>query len=449
MANSFTQQLNPAPTHQRVSREETANHNQSVQPSPEGEAIHRLPRLLRLTGFLEQDTLDRSAPITNSTAAHAPASTLAPLNSIRNIMSTSSSSFPSHGPTVIPRHVLPRSGRNSPPPAGQDTGVAHTPTSAGPDHSSRSMVGDNPVAYAIGDRLPHLSYRPQSAPDNSMSEHALASGRSDYPSRPADSENHLAYASNIESQYPHNATQGVSENRTSDDTNRAYQGVPDNRTPHHTNPQGQYTAVEPSSSYNVAQRWDSSTRVSAYQEPYRPYSNNGPHYPGQYQEPVQDGRSMPAGYDAPPHHSLHDGRGYSQQPPPPSYRHHSYQDSRGYPQQQQQPPPVTRHHSYNDERGYMQQQHPAPSHHSYQDSRGYSQQQHPPAPSQHPYQDSRGYPQQQPPHTAHYPYHDGRSYPQDQPPTAQPPLRQSAPRQRTAIACKYCRRRKVCSWSSI
>ncbi|TGO34837.1 hypothetical protein BHYA_0180g00140 [Botrytis hyacinthi] len=445
MSYSFSQNIRLAPTHQRVSREETADHHQSVQPSPEGETIHRSPRLARLTGFSEQGVLDRIASITNTTASHAPTSIMATLNSIPTTMSTYSSSFPSHGPIgpiAIPRHLLPTSGANhSSPPAGRDASVAHTPTSAGPDNSSRSAAWDNPVAHAIDNRLPHPSYRPQSAPDNSMSEHALAGGRSDYPSRPVGSETPLAYASNNESQYPHNATQGVSENRTSHDTNRAYQGIPDdrvsrrtsytpqdapdNRTPHHTNPQGQYPAVEPSSSYNVAQRWDSSTRASAYQEPYRPYPNNGPHYPGQYQEPVQDGRSMPAGYDAPTHHSFRDGRGYSQQPPPPSYRHHSYQDSRGYPQQQQQqPPPVTRHHSY-------------------QDSRGYSQQQNPPAPSHHSYQDSRGYTQQQPPDPAHYPYHDGRSYPQDQPPTAQPPLRQSAPRQRTAIACKYCRRRKI------
>ncbi|TGO16231.1 hypothetical protein BTUL_0030g00150 [Botrytis tulipae] len=477
MSNYYNHSVTAAPSHQQVSREETANHHQSVQPLPEGETIRRSPRLVRLAGFSDQGVLGRFSSITNTTASHAPASTLAPLNSIPTTISTGR--LTSVGVVAVPRHLI--SGRNrSPPPAGQDTGVthtptsganhsslparrdasvAHTPTSAGPDHFSRSTAWDNSVALAIDNRLPHPNYRPRSAPDNSTSEHALAGGRSDYPSRPAGSETPLAYASNNESQYPQNATQGVSENRTSHDTNRAYQGVPDdrvsrrtsytpqdapdNRTPHHTNPQGQYPAVEPSSSYNVAQRWDSSTRASAYQEPYRPYSNNGPHYPGQYQEPVQDGRSMPAGYDAPPHHSFGDGRGYSQQPPPPSYRHHSYQDSRGYPQQQQQPPPVTRHHSYNDERGYSQQQHPAPSHHSYQDSRGYSQQQHPPAPSHHSYQDSRGYPQQQPPHPAHYPYHDGRSYPQDQPPTAQPPLRQSAPRQRTAIACKYCRRRKI------
>ncbi|KAF5876998.1 putative c6 transcription protein [Botrytis fragariae] len=459
MSHSFTQRIRPAPTHQRVSREENPNHHQSVQTSPGGETIHGSPRLLRYPGLSDQEVLDRVESIINSTASHAPASTLAPLNSIPDTMSP----HPSHlynGPVVIPRHLRSRSGNyRSSPPAGQDTGVTHTPTSgadhsslpagrdasvthtstsAGPDNSSRSTAWDNPVAYAIENRLTYPSYRPQSAPDNSMSERALAGGRSDYPSRPANSENPLAYASNNESQYPHNATQSVSENRRSHDTNRAHQGVPDdrvsrrtsytppdvpdNRTPHHTNPQGQYSAVEPSSSYSVAQRWDSSTRASAYQEPYRPYLNNGPQYSGQYQEPIQDGRPMPAGYDAPPHHSFRDGRGYSQQPPPPTYRHHSYQDSRGY--SQQQPPPATRHHSYNDERGYPQQQHP-------------------PAPSHHPYQDSRGYPQQQPPHPPHYPYHDGRGYPQDQPPAAQPPLRQSAPRQRTAIACKYCRRRKI------
>ncbi|KAF7870304.1 hypothetical protein EAF04_004050 [Stromatinia cepivora] len=43
-----------------------------------------------------------------------------------------------------------------------------------------------------------------------------------------------------------------------------------------------------------------------------------------------------------------------------------------------------------------------------------------------------------------YAYHDGRGYSQEQAPSAQPmAFKQSAPRQRTAIACKYCRRRKI------
>ncbi|KAJ8067269.1 hypothetical protein OCU04_004630 [Sclerotinia nivalis] len=43
-----------------------------------------------------------------------------------------------------------------------------------------------------------------------------------------------------------------------------------------------------------------------------------------------------------------------------------------------------------------------------------------------------------------YAYHDGRGYTQEQAPSAQPmAFKQSAPRQRTAIACKYCRRRKI------
>ncbi|CAD6444565.1 c7ab7ab2-e51b-4991-9636-444a4d25b2fe [Sclerotinia trifoliorum] len=41
-------------------------------------------------------------------------------------------------------------------------------------------------------------------------------------------------------------------------------------------------------------------------------------------------------------------------------------------------------------------------------------------------------------------YHDGRGYTQDPGPSAQPmAFKQSAPRQRTAIACQYCRRRKI------
>ncbi|TGO88559.1 hypothetical protein BPOR_0155g00130 [Botrytis porri] len=459
MSHSFNQNIRPAPTHQRVSREETSNHHQSVQPSSVGETAHLSTRLPLYPDFSSQDLLDRVNSITTSTLA--PASTLAPLSSIPDTMST----HPSHlhnGPEVIPRHLRPRSGNyRSLPPAGQDTGVTHTPTSganrspppavrdasvphtpasAAPDHSFRSTAWDNPVAYATDNRLPYPVSRPQTAPDNSMSQHAPAGGRSNlYPSRPADSENPLAYASNNESRYSRNATRGVSQLSILEDLRRDHQivlddrvlrhishvsqEVSDNRAPHQTYPQGQYPAIETSSSYSVAQRWDSNIRPSAYQEPYRPYANNGPNYSGQYQEPVQSGRSMPAGYDAPPHHSFRDGRDYSQQPPaPPTYRHHSYQDSRGYPQQQ--PPPPTRHHSYNDERGYSQQQHPA-------------------APSHHSYQDNRGYPQQQLPHPSHYPYHDGRGYPQDQPPAAQPPLRQSAPRQRTAIACKYCRRRKI------
>ncbi|KAF7929620.1 hypothetical protein BELL_0339g00040 [Botrytis elliptica] len=510
MSSSFTQHIRPATKHQQVSREEDPNHHQTVQPSPAAETIDRS---LRYPALSEQDALDRLDAPTNTTASYAPASTSSSLSAILNTASPLPP-FPYHGPQDD--RLMGNAGNHSPPPAGQDTGVthtptsganhsslpagrdasgAHTPTSAGPDHSSRSTAWENTPEYAIETRFPWPSYHPQSVSDKSMSERAISHGRSDYPSRPADSENHRAYAPNNESQYPHNATQGVSENRTSHDANRAHQGVPDdrvsrrtsytsqdgpdNRTPHHPNPQ--FPAVGPPGPYSVAQPWDSSTRASAYQEPYRPYSNNGPHYSGQYQEPVQDGRSMPAGYDAPPHHSFPDGAGYSQPPAPPTYRHHSYQDSRGYPQQQ--PPPLTRHHSFNDERGYPQQQHPAaPSHHSYQDSRGYSQRQPPPAPAHHsyqdgraysqqqpppapahhsyqdirgysqqqpphpphyPYHDGRGYSQDQPPHPSHYPYHDGRGYPQDQPPAAQPPLRQSAPRQRTAIACKYCRRRKI------
>ncbi|KAF7954220.1 hypothetical protein EAE96_005349 [Botrytis aclada] len=446
MLPSLNRYDRPAPTQERVSqREDPDDHS---------------PRTLRYPGVSElevQATIERNRTAPHTTALNLPSlnsipSTLAPSNSIPDAMSIHSSR-PSHEPSlrpvVISRNLLPRSDRyRSPPPAGQDTGVTytptsganrsspragqdtvvtHTPTSAAPDQYFPSTAWDNPaVTHATNNGLQYPSYRPQPAPDNSMLQHAPAVGRPNNPSRPVDSENPTPYGANIESQYPHNATQGISENRTSHDTERAYQGVPDDRAPHHTYPQGQYPAAEQSSSYSVAQRWDSNTRPSAYQEPYRPYPDDRPHYSGQYQEPVQDGRPVPAGYNAPfnppSHHSFHDGRLYSQQPPPPTHRHHSYQDSRGYPQQQ--PPPAIRHHSYNDERGY-------------------SQQQHPPPPSHHSYQDNTGYQQQQPPHPSHYPYHDGRGYPQDQPPAAQQPLRQSAPRQRTAIACKYCRRRKI------
>ncbi|TEY39693.1 hypothetical protein BOTCAL_0454g00040 [Botryotinia calthae] len=445
-----------------------------VQPPQDRVISHRPAGTLHLTGLpYPPDLPARSESTTNTTASYAPASTSAPLVSIPNTM----------------------------------------------------------AAYAVGNGSQYPGYRPQTSPNSSMSQHTPASGSSDYTSRPANSENPLAYASNNESQYHQNATQAVSENRTSHDTNRAQQGVPDdrvsprtsytlqnvpdNRTPHHTNSQGHYPAIEPSSSHSEAQRWDSSTRPSAYQETYRPHPNNAPHSSGRYQEPAQDVRSMPTGHDAPPHRSYHDGRDYSQQQPP-HHSYHSHHDSRGHPQPQ--PSPLTRHQSYNDERVYSQQQLPPPPQHFYHDGRVYSQDQHPhpaqhvyhdgrshpqpqhphspqhvyhdgrvysqdqsPHPAQHVYHDGRGHPQpqhphqpqhvyhdgrvysqdqpphpaqhiyhdgrvysqDQHPHPAQHVYHDGRVYTQDQPPAAQPNHRQSAPRQRTAIACKYCRRRKI------
>ncbi|KAM0312524.1 hypothetical protein ACHAO8_006287 [Botrytis cinerea] len=397
-----------------------------VEPPQDRVISHRPAGTLHLTGLphpLDLPARSESAP--NTTASYAPASTAAPLNSIPATM----------------------------------------------------------AAYATGNGSQYPGYRPQASPNNSMSQHTPTSGSSGYTSRPANSETPLTYASNNELQYHQNGPQAVSENRTSHDTNRAHQSprtgyfphnVPDHRAPHHTNSQGHYPAIEPSSSYSEAQRWDSSARPSAYQETYRPHPNNASYSSGRYQEPAQDGRPMPTGHDAPPPRSYNDGREYSQQQPP----HHSHHDSRGHPQPQ--PSPLTRHQSYNDERVYAQQQlphppqhvyhdvrghpqpqHPHPPQHVYHDVRGHPQPQHPhppqhvyhdgrvyaqdqpPHPAQHVYHDSRVYTQDQPPHPAQHVYHDSRVYTQDQPPAAQPNHRQSAPRQRTAIACKYCRRRKI------
>lgn len=150
--------------------------------------------------------------------------------------------------------------------------------------------------------------------------------------------------------------------------------------------------------------------------------------------------------------SIHDSRGYGPPPAAPGRgyptdpRYASPSAVNGYPPPGQQPPP-----------GQPQQYLPPLQPQS--DPRSA----YPPPPDQRGYYDDRRPPYGQEPYgqDPYYAYYRGQPPPPGPPPNGYrhpngvyeyppvgpggaPPLTQAAPRQRTSIACRYCRKRKVC-----
>ncbi|CAM1501602.1 Fc.00g035860.m01.CDS01 [Cosmosporella sp. VM-42] len=129
-----------------------------------------------------------------------------------------------------------------------------------------------------------------------------------------------------------------------------------------------------------------------------------------YPPPGQQGHAQPSGYPLPPLQPQADPR--SPAYPPPDQRGSYYDDRRPHPYGQDQPP----QQQYASEQYYPYRQQAAPA---------------PPRP---------GYPEQRP---AYPDYRNLTSGVYEYPPSNAPQLTQAAPRQRTSIACRYCRKRKI------
>ncbi|KAA8569443.1 hypothetical protein MFRU_004g02220 [Monilinia fructicola] len=210
----------------------------------------------------------------------------------------------------------------------------------------------------------------------------------EYPSPPVAPDNRAPYTPNQGSQYSN--PQDAPDNRASYTSNNgshiAAQNIPDSRMPYRT-------------AMNEPQH-PSDSRLS------HQTSTNEPNYP------ANNRMGLSSSYDGAQHH------------PPPTMDHHSqngwgphaHTSSNGYPEL----------HRASSSNGPQYSALPMAS---VQDAR-YSQTSYSAPPPGYPYPDARGYQPLSP-------------YKAPSPPRQTMTFKQNAPRQRTAIACKYCRRRKI------
>ncbi|KAI9642048.1 hypothetical protein NHQ30_009919 [Ciborinia camelliae] len=311
-----------------------------------------------------------------------------------------------------------------------DQPAPHT-SSNGPQYAPDNRVphtSSNGFQYAADNRAPHTPSNGShyhDAPDSRIAHHRSNSG----PQYPVD--HRELHMSSNGSQYHDGPDSRIAHHRS----NSGPQYPVDHRAPH-----------TPSNGSHYHDAPDS--RIAHHR------SNSGPQYPVDNRAlyTSRNGSQYPDGPDNRiPHPTTMTELQYSSDNRTSHHRSNSPQyhadnrmrPSSSYNESQHHPPPTTDYHSQAGWNPYAHASNGRPELYRNPSNNGTQNPGHSTAPPQ----DSRFLPTgyNAPPD---YPYPDGRGYTQGQykvtsPSTESMTFKQSAPRQRTAIACKYCRRRKI------